>query len=125
MIFSSAEELVAAAAPAARVDGDTIAIVGNPAPELIDRLAHTSALGSTPDIKGAARWIIRSLAAARGVRPASIHELYIAMGKGQAGGFTGPQPEYDPLCGSLRFSGDRGCPRAGDDDPAPRSRGPI
>ena len=61
-----------------------------PAPELIDRLAHTSALGATPEIKGAARWVIRSLAAAKGVRAASIHELYIAMGKGKAGGFTVP-----------------------------------
>jgi fructose/tagatose bisphosphate aldolase len=90
MIFSSVEELVAAAAPAARIEGDAIAIVGTPAPELIERLAHTSALGSTPDIKGTARWVIRSLAAARGVRPASIHQLYIAMGKGQVGGFTVP-----------------------------------
>src|SRR4029450_12426250 len=45
-------------------------------------------LGATPEIKGIARWVIRSLAAARGARPASIHELYLAMGKGKAGGFT-------------------------------------
>jgi fructose/tagatose bisphosphate aldolase len=90
MVFSSVEELVAAAAPAARIEGDTLVIVGAPPPELIDRLAHTSALGATPEIKGIARWVIRSLAAARGARPASIHELYIAMGKGKAGGFTVP-----------------------------------
>jgi len=90
MIFSSIEELVAAAAPAARIEGQTIIIVGTPATELIDRLAHTSALGSTPDIKGTARWVIRSLAAAKGVRLASIHELYLAMGQGKAGGFTVP-----------------------------------
>src|SRR4029453_5749862 len=90
MVFSSVEELVAAAAPAARIEGDTLVVVGAPSPELIARLAHTRALGATPEIKGIARWVIRSLAAARGARPASIHELYIAMGKGKAGGFTVP-----------------------------------
>jgi fructose/tagatose bisphosphate aldolase len=90
MIFSSVEDLVAAVTPAARIEGDTITVVGTPAPELIERLAHTSALGSTPEIKGTARWIIRSLAAAKGLRPASIHELYIAMGKGRTGGSTVP-----------------------------------
>ena len=90
MVFSSVEELVAAAAPATCIEGDTIIVVGAPPPELIDRLAHTSAFGATPEIKGAARWVIRSLAVAKGVRPASIHELYLAMGKGKAAGFTVP-----------------------------------
>ena len=31
-----------------------------------------------------------SLAAAAGIRPASIHDLYMAMGRGDAGGFTVP-----------------------------------
>jgi fructose/tagatose bisphosphate aldolase len=57
---------------------------------LIDRLAHTGALGATPELKGTARWILRSVAAARGIRPASIHELYMAMGRGETGGFTVP-----------------------------------
>jgi fructose/tagatose bisphosphate aldolase len=90
MIFASVQELIAAAAPAARIDGESITVVGNPAPDLIDRLAHTSALGATPEIKGTARALIRSLAAANGARPASIHQLYLAMGKGKAGGFTVP-----------------------------------
>src|SRR4029079_11878775 len=34
--------------------------------------------------------IIRAVAAAAGVRPASIHDLYLAMGRGDAGGFTVP-----------------------------------
>ena len=57
---------------------------------LIDRLAHTGALGATPEIKGTARWVIRSVAAAKGIRPASIHDLYMAMGRGEASGFTVP-----------------------------------
>ena len=44
----------------------------------------------TPSCKGTARWIIRSLAAAAGIRPASIHDLYMAMGRGEVGGFTVP-----------------------------------
>ena len=43
-----------------------------------------------PRLRGTARWIIRSLAAAAGIRPASIHDLYMAMGRGDAGGFTVP-----------------------------------
>ncbi len=90
MIFSSVEELVAAVAPVARIDGDSLTVVGTPSSDLIDRLAHTSALAATPEIKGTARWAIRALAAAQGIRAASIHELYIAMGQGKAAGFTVP-----------------------------------
>ncbi len=34
--------------------------------------------------------MIRALAASRGIKPSSIHELYLAMGRGEAGGFTVP-----------------------------------
>src|SRR5215831_792565 len=37
-----------------------------------------------------ARWEVRSRAAAAGIRPASIHDLYMAMGRGDIGGFTVP-----------------------------------
>ena len=37
-----------------------------------------------------ARWLIWELAQAVGVRPASIHELYLARGRGLVGGFTVP-----------------------------------
>lgn len=90
MVFDSVDALVSAASAAARIAGDSITVTGRPSPELIDRLAHTAAFGSTPEIKGTARWIIRALAAARGIRPASIHDLYLAMGRGEAGGFTVP-----------------------------------
>src|SRR5260221_9120416 len=90
MVFESVEALVSGAASVARIDGDTIAITGSPAPDLIDRLAHTSAFGPGPEIKGTARWVIRALAAARGLKPASIQDLYLAMGRGEIGGFTVP-----------------------------------
>jgi tRNA sulfurtransferase ThiI len=90
MVFSSVEELVSAVAPAATIDGDAISVTGQAGPDLIDRLAHTAAFGATPEVKGTARWVIRALAEARGVRPASIHDLYLAMGRAEAGGFTVP-----------------------------------
>ena len=59
-------------------------------PETIDRLAWTAAFGADAELRGAARSIVREAAAAAGIRPASIHDLYIAMGRGDAGGFTVP-----------------------------------
>ena len=43
----------------------------------------------------------------------------------RTGGFAGPKPAPDPRRRSLRYGGDRVCPRAGDDDTAPRSGGPF
>ena len=90
MSFASVEELVSAVSPVASIDGDSIKVTGQAGPDLIDRLAHSAAFGATPEIKGTARWVIRALAAGRGVRPSSIHDLYLAMGRGEAGGFTVP-----------------------------------
>src|SRR5919204_5274520 len=56
----------------------------------IDQLAHTAVFGADAEQKGTARWTIRRLAAAAGIHPASIHELYMAMGREEAGGFTVP-----------------------------------
>jgi fructose-bisphosphate aldolase, class II len=58
--------------------------------ELIDRLVWTSVFGEDAELRGTARWTIRNLAAAAGIQPASIHDLYMAMGRGEAGGFTVP-----------------------------------
>jgi fructose/tagatose bisphosphate aldolase len=90
MVFASVEALVEAVSSVARIDGDALTVAGTADPSLIDHLAHTSSFGATPEIKGTARWVIRALAAARGVKPASIHELYLAMGRGETGGFTVP-----------------------------------
>ncbi|MBS1820200.1 MAG: class II fructose-bisphosphate aldolase [Acidobacteria bacterium] len=91
-MFESVKDLSAAVAAAATIEGDRITVKNTSAlaPEVIDRLAWTAAFGASPEIKGTARWVIRSLAAAAGIRPASIHDLYIAMGQGKTGGFTVP-----------------------------------
>ena len=91
-MFESVKDLSEAVRAAATVEGDRITVgnVSALSPEVIDQLARTAAFGASPEIKGTARWIIRSLAAAAGIRPASIHDLYIAMGEGKTGGFTVP-----------------------------------
>ncbi len=91
MVFQSVDDVLAASAPLGRADGNRfVPAGGDPDNAVIDRLAHTAAFGETPEVKGTARWVLRSVAASRGIRPASIHDLYMAMGRGDAGGFTVP-----------------------------------
>ncbi|MGH7518787.1 MAG: class II fructose-bisphosphate aldolase [Gemmatimonadales bacterium] len=54
-----------------------------------DRLVHQAVFGG-PDERETARWLLWELGQAVGCRPASIHELYIARGRGECGGFTVP-----------------------------------
>jgi fructose-bisphosphate aldolase, class II len=91
-MFQSVKEMIDALKPVASVLTDRVSVTDASAitGDLVDRLASTAAFGAEAEIKGTARWIIRSLAAARGIRPASIHDLYMAMGRGEAGGFTVP-----------------------------------
>jgi tRNA sulfurtransferase ThiI len=92
IMFQSVKEITDAVKPAATILTDRVSVT-NPdaiAGDLIDRLAWTASFGADPELRGTARWVIRGLAAGVGVRPASIHDLYIAMGRGDAGGFTVP-----------------------------------
>ena len=91
-MFTSVKEISDAVKPAATVLGDRVTVTnaGAVTGDLVDRLAWTAALGAGPELCGTARWIIRSIAAAQGIRPASIHDLYMAMGTGAASGFTVP-----------------------------------
>ncbi|MGH9141370.1 MAG: class II fructose-bisphosphate aldolase [Vicinamibacterales bacterium] len=58
--------------------------------DVIDRLVWTAVFGRDAELRGSARFTLRTLAARNGIRPASIHDLYLAMGRGDAGGFTVP-----------------------------------
>jgi fructose/tagatose bisphosphate aldolase len=91
-MFQSVKEMSDAVKPAAVVLSDRVSVTDASAlsPEVIDRLAWTAAFGGDPELRGTARWIIRSLAAAADIRPASIHDLYMAMGRSEATGFTVP-----------------------------------
>lgn len=55
----------------------------------IDRLAHAAAFGE-PDVRDTARWLIGEAGERVGIRPASIHDLYLARGRGEVSGFTVP-----------------------------------
>jgi len=57
---------------------------------VIDRLVWTAVFAKDSSAKDAARSKIRSLAEALCIHPWSIAELYHAMGRGEAGGFTTP-----------------------------------
>src|SRR6266516_4249317 len=56
----------------------------------IDELVWTAVFGETAETRGSARWQIKSQAAAAGIVLSSIHDLYMAMGRGEARGFTVP-----------------------------------
>jgi fructose/tagatose bisphosphate aldolase len=90
MTFSSVRELTDALKGVATVLTDRVTVSGSPSGELIDRLAHTAVFGADAEIKGTARWVLVHLGAAAGIRFASIHDLYMAIGRGEAGGFTVP-----------------------------------
>jgi len=59
------------------------------ASEKMDRLVRDAVFGDQ-DAREHARWLIWELGQAVGVRPASIHDLYMARGRGQVKGFTVP-----------------------------------
>ena len=56
----------------------------------IDRLVHAAVFGADADLRDTARWLIAEAGRQSGVAPASIHELYLARGRGEVGGFTVP-----------------------------------
>jgi fructose-bisphosphate aldolase, class II len=59
------------------------------ATEAFDALVRQAVFGSDEE-KEFARWVIWEIGQSVGVRPASIHDLYMARGQGKVGGFTVP-----------------------------------
>jgi len=55
----------------------------------MDDVVHQAVFG-TEDEKAQARWLIWEIGQRAGVRPASIHELYLARGRGEVPPFTTP-----------------------------------
>ncbi|HET7602214.1 MAG TPA: aldolase, partial [Gemmatimonadales bacterium] len=89
---------VDAAALAAELFGSAVSVVPggvevrDPAPlrtAAMDQLAHRAVFGDG-NLREVARWLLWELGQAQGVRPASIHELYLARGRGECAGFTVP-----------------------------------
>ncbi|HEU0014874.1 MAG TPA: class II fructose-bisphosphate aldolase [Longimicrobium sp.] len=55
----------------------------------IDALVRAAVFGDD-DARDTARWLVLKAAREVGIAPASIHELYLARGRGEIGGFTVP-----------------------------------
>ena len=62
------------------------AAIASPA---MDTLVYTAVFGEA-DERDDARWLIWEIGQELGVQPASIHDLYLARGRGKVGGFTVP-----------------------------------
>jgi hypothetical protein len=58
--------------------------------EGIDRLVRAAVFSDDEDVRDTARWTIGEVGRRLGVAPASIHDLYMARGRGEVGGFTVP-----------------------------------
>jgi len=57
---------------------------------LTDDVVQTAVFAADPEVRGRARFVLKNAAQASGIELASIHDLYSAMGKGEAGPFTVP-----------------------------------
>jgi fructose/tagatose bisphosphate aldolase len=68
------------------VDVRDAAVLRTPA---MDQLARRAVFGDQ-EPRETARWLLWELGQVQGVRPASIHELYLARGRGECAGFTVP-----------------------------------
>ncbi len=92
MSHHSVTDLIELVKPVATVAGNRVTVTKpGPVPgAIVDGLAAAAVFGATPEVRGTARWLIWSLAHEAGIYPASIHDLYMAMGKGTVSGFTVP-----------------------------------
>ncbi len=89
--IADVQELRGALDGIARVDGDAVEVrdAAGFRGELIDRLIYTAVFGDEP-AKSTCRWLIRAAAPRLGAVPASIHDLYIAAGRGEYANRTAP-----------------------------------
>ena len=86
------QKLVRSFGGAVTVDtGGAVAVPGPAAlaDKATDQLADTAVFGDAT-WRDAARWLLWEIGQVVGVRPATIHDLYMARGKGQVHGFTVP-----------------------------------
>lgn len=89
--YGSIRDLLDTLRPAAEIREDALVITDAQAfrTEHLDRLAYNAALGGD-EVKAACRWIIWQAGQALGVLPASIHDYYIAGGRGEWSNRTTP-----------------------------------
>jgi fructose/tagatose bisphosphate aldolase len=94
MTFDSADGLLHRLRGVAHIDGDRLQVLDEAAlrGELMDRLAFEAVFNPDAGLRDAARWVIWSASQALGCGSSSIHELYLARGRGEIppDGFTVP-----------------------------------
>jgi len=85
MTAASADALLAALAGTARIGGSRLELTDAPRfrAEVIDGLVHDAVFNPDEALRDAARWLIWSASQALGCGSASIHELYLARGRGE------------------------------------------
>jgi fructose/tagatose bisphosphate aldolase len=91
-VAASAPDLLARLDGICRIDGDQLTVLDEPRlrGEGIRDVAWTAAFAEDDGAVEAARWIAFEASQALGARSASIHELYLARGRGEVDGFTVP-----------------------------------
>ena len=91
-VAGSPTELLALLRGIARIEGGRLVV--EDAAALRDRgirdLAWSATFSQDPATVEAAQWIVWEAAQSLGIRSASIHDLYMARGRGEIGGFTVP-----------------------------------
>jgi hypothetical protein len=91
-VAGSVAELLRELAGCARIDGDQLVIDDEGAfrQSGVRTAAWTATFGQDEAVIEAARWIIWQASQQLGAPSASIHELYMARGRGEVSGFTVP-----------------------------------
>jgi fructose-bisphosphate aldolase, class II len=85
MAFASAEKLRVRLEGLARIDGDRLEVTdaGRFRDELVEELAFAAVFSADDGLRDAARWVLWAASQALGCGSSSIHELYLARGRGE------------------------------------------
>jgi len=91
-VAETVPDLIARLDPAARLEADHLVVDDESAfrGDVIRDLAWTAAFAPEGPVAGAAQWLVHEAARVLGAHSASIHELYMARGRGEVHGFTVP-----------------------------------
>ena len=91
-VAATVPELLGRLAGSAHLDGDRLVVDDAAAfrGEAVRDLAWTAAFAPDGPVIEAAKWLIHEAARELGAHSASIHDLYVARGRGEVSGFTVP-----------------------------------
>ena len=83
MVFTTVNELLNGLAGAVHVDGSSVMVESNARlVEKVDRIVYNAVFAEAL-VRDTARWLLWELGQELGIYPASIHELYMAAGRGE------------------------------------------